>query len=120
MQGTETTVVSGEGEEVTTAPPDNNTTNVPVPVDPLTSNPAVGVTNPIQSHDTNVQSHDKVYVVEVGSEFPLERLNKLDEQLSRPKWVVPVRPGDDLEVLLRCSVKFCEEGECGVKVGGVG
>ena len=49
--------------------------------------------------------------VELGEEFPVERLTKLDEQLSRPKWVVPVRPGDDLEMLVRHSIKLCREGE---------
>jgi hypothetical protein len=49
--------------------------------------------------------------IELGDEFPVDRLTKLDEQLSRPKWVVPVRPGDDLEMLLRHSIKLCNEGE---------
>ena len=43
-------------------------------------------------------------------DFPLEHLTKLDDQLNRPKWVVPVRPDDDLERLLRASIKLCREG----------
>ena len=43
-------------------------------------------------------------------EFPLDHLARLDEQLGRPKWVVPVRRDDDLERLLRASIKLCREG----------
>ena len=44
-------------------------------------------------------------------EFPLDHLAKLDDQLNRPKWVVPVRPDDDLERLLRAAIKLCREGK---------
>ena len=44
-------------------------------------------------------------------EFPLNSLARLDEQLSRPKWVVPVRAGDDLEILLKAAIKMCKAGE---------
>lgn len=47
---------------------------------------------------------------ETGVLFPLEHLAKLDDQLNRPKWVVPVRPDDDLERLLKASIKLCREG----------
>ena len=40
----------------------------------------------------------------------MEVLASLDEQLNRPKWVVPVRPGDELEKLLRMSIVMCKEG----------
>ena len=62
--------------------------------------------NPMLSHD-QPQDHQQT---DVESEFPVNRLAKLDEQLSRPKWVVPVRPGDDLELLLRSAIKLCKEG----------
>jgi len=45
-------------------------------------------------------------------EFPVDHLTHLDEQLGRPKWVVPVRPDDDLERLLRASIKLCKQGVC--------
>ncbi len=45
-----------------------------------------------------------------GKDFPLETLNSLDEQLNRPKWVVPVRPGDELEKLIKFSIVMCREG----------
>ena len=43
-------------------------------------------------------------------EFPLDHLARLDEQLGRPKWVVPVRHDDDLERLLRASIRLCKQG----------
>ena len=46
------------------------------------------------------------------TDFPIDHLTKLDDQLNRPKWVVPVRPDDDLERLLRAAIKLCREGTC--------
>ena len=51
-------------------------------------------------------------------EFPVDHLAKLDDQLNRPKWVVPVRPDDDLERLLRAAIKLCQEGEYNVFLDG--
>ena len=44
-------------------------------------------------------------------EFPLDHLARLDELLNRPKWVVPVRHDDDLERLLRASIRLCRESK---------
>ena len=44
-------------------------------------------------------------------DFPQDHLARLDEQLSRPKWVVPVRHDDDLERLLRASIRLCRESK---------
>ena len=40
----------------------------------------------------------------------LKKLESLDEQLGRSKWVVPVRPGDELELLLKESIRLAKEG----------
>lgn len=61
--------------------------------------------SPDQPGDAGQQDADAI-------EFPLDHLAKLDDQLNRPKWVVPVRPDDDLERLLRAAIKLCREGEC--------
>ena len=54
-------------------------------------------------------------------QFPVEHLTHLDEQLGRPKWVVPVRPDDDLERLLKAAIKLCKQGGwCGWWEGGRG
>ena len=43
-------------------------------------------------------------------DFPLTLLARLDEQLGRPKWVVPVRPKDELEMLIRAAIRLSNEG----------
>lgn len=70
----------------------------------------------MQQGDSGVSEGVKVEVVGVRSEdgdavvdFPLDHLTRLDEQLSRPKWVVPVRHDDDLERLLQASIRLCKE-----------
>lgn len=42
--------------------------------------------------------------------FPLKKLESLDEQLGRSKWVVPVRPKDELEMLLRAGIRLARAG----------
>ena len=64
----------------------------------------------------------EVEVVEqeaAGVEFPLDHLARLDEQLGRPKWVVPVRHDDDLERLLRVSIHLCKQGKYVWKVASL-
>lgn len=53
---------------------------------------------------------EKTETSEPPEDFPLSKLATLDEQLGRPKWVVPVRPGDELEMLLRAAIKLAKEG----------
>lgn len=43
-------------------------------------------------------------------EFPVDVLTSLDEQLNRPRWVVPVLPKSDLEQLLEASIKLAKAG----------
>ena len=53
---------------------------------------------------------DSVKSGDAVADFPLDHLARLDEQLGRPKWVVPVRHDDDLERLVRASIRLCKEG----------
>ncbi|CAH3106557.1 unnamed protein product [Porites lobata] len=46
--------------------------------------------------------------------FPITELSKLDEMINRPRWVVPVLPKGELEVLLEASIKLCR-GELDTK-----
>lgn len=46
--------------------------------------------------------------------FPIEELSRLDEMIGRQKWVVPVLPKCELEILLRTSIKLCRAGICNV------
>ncbi|XP_059175144.1 probable ubiquitin carboxyl-terminal hydrolase FAF-X isoform X4 [Physella acuta] len=43
-------------------------------------------------------------------EFPLLELSRLDEMINRPRWVVPVLPKGELEVLLEAAIKLSKEG----------
>ena len=44
-----------------------------------------------------------------SEDFPLKLLASLDEQLGRPKWVVPVGANDELETLIKASIKLAKE-----------
>ena len=43
--------------------------------------------------------------------FPLEALAKLDEMISKPRWVVPVLPKGELEILLEAAIAMCKKGK---------
>ena len=94
-------VNAGDSQD-NSAPPNGSSSSGPIQGDSDSAAPSLSASNPVLDMDEP----------EIGNEFPLDRLTKLDEQLSRPKWVVPVRPRDDLEMLLRYSIKFCKESEC--------
>lgn len=40
----------------------------------------------------------------------MDALAKLDEMISRPRWVVPVLPKGELEILLDSSIEMCKKG----------
>lgn len=44
-------------------------------------------------------------------DFPLDALARLDEMIHRQRWVVPVLPKCELEVLLEASIDLCQRGE---------
>ena len=43
-------------------------------------------------------------------EFPVAELARLDEMVNRTRWVVPVLPKSELEVLLDASIALCKRG----------
>ena len=49
-------------------------------------------------------------------EFPHTELAKLDEMINRPRWVVPVLPKGELEVLLDASIDLCKRSKYGEKI----
>lgn len=49
---------------------------------------------------------DKVFPVS----FPVSDLSRLDEMISNPRWVVPVLPGGQLEILLESAINLCKKG----------
>ena len=46
-------------------------------------------------------------------DFPLAELDRLDEMLHRPRWVVPVLPKGELEVLLDAAIDLSSRGTKG-------
>lgn len=59
-----------------------------------------------------VQSEDSASLLLPNGEvaFPIAELSKLDEMVNRPRWVVPVLPKGELEVLLEASIKLSRAG----------
>lgn len=43
--------------------------------------------------------------------FPNDELGRLDEMVNRPKWVIPVLPNGELEVLIDASIKLAKKGK---------
>lgn len=43
-------------------------------------------------------------------EFPIAELARLDEMVNRTRWVVPVLPKSELEILLDASIVLCKAG----------
>lgn len=42
------------------------------------------------------------------SQFPLAELNRLDDMINRPRWVIPVLPKGELETLLDASIRLAK------------
>ena len=43
-------------------------------------------------------------------DFPVQELNKLDDMINKPRWVIPVLPKGELEVLLDATIRLCKQG----------
>ncbi len=59
------------------------------------------------------QGDSNMEELEEGQEpdFPHTELAKLDEMINRPRWVVPVLPKGELEVLLDASIDLCKRSQ---------
>lgn len=44
-------------------------------------------------------------------DFPHSKLAMLDEKISSPRWVVPVLPQQELEVLMNAAIQLCRTGK---------
>jgi ubiquitin carboxyl-terminal hydrolase 9/24 len=44
----------------------------------------------------------------MATTFPVEDLDRLDEMLGRTRWIVPVLPKSELEILLDASIDLCK------------
>ena len=92
--------ISGNTTDDTVSPEDlvieNNQTTIR---DDTTENVDVSILD-----ETEGETIDLVY------EFPVQVLYKLDEMINRPRWVIPVLPGGELEVLLDASISLAKTG----------
>ncbi|XP_053404353.1 probable ubiquitin carboxyl-terminal hydrolase FAF-X isoform X2 [Mercenaria mercenaria] len=92
------------GANPATAPTAPATTPQPVP-------PTQQSSPSTQQGEENGQGDVNMEPGEDGEpDFPIQELARLDEMINRPRWVVPVLPNGELEVLLNASIKLCREG----------
>ncbi|XP_023706840.1 probable ubiquitin carboxyl-terminal hydrolase FAF-X isoform X1 [Cryptotermes secundus] len=61
-----------------------------------------------QQMNNELMGEDNSEVTE--PDFPHAKLALLDEKISSPRWVVPVLPEQELEVLLQASIDLCRKG----------
>ncbi len=47
----------------------------------------------------------------LASSFPVMEMSRLDEMISNPRWVVPVLPGGQLEILLDAAINLSKRGK---------
>ncbi|KAI1278141.1 putative ubiquitin carboxyl-terminal hydrolase FAF-X [Halotydeus destructor] len=45
-----------------------------------------------------------------GTEFPISELQRLEDMINRPRWVIPVLPKGELEVLLQACISLARRG----------
>ncbi|XP_064639618.1 probable ubiquitin carboxyl-terminal hydrolase FAF-X isoform X3 [Lineus longissimus] len=78
------------------------------PQSPTTANTP---NQPIQHDETGeIETEVDIPVDNQSITFPTEELDKLDEMINRPRWVVPVLPKGELEVLLDAAIDLCKRG----------
>ncbi|KAG8178428.1 hypothetical protein JTE90_019137 [Oedothorax gibbosus] len=81
------------------------------PLQPPRNNPAPSP-NPLNESDNSADVDEGIDLPENNQEpdFPLAELARLDEMINRPRWVVPVLPKGELEVILDTSIQLCKQG----------
>lgn len=45
------------------------------------------------------------------ADFPLVELEKTEELISKPRWIVPVLPKGELEILLSAAINLAKQGK---------
>ena len=48
--------------------------------------------------------------IQEENEFPIDKLNKLNEMINRQRWVIPVMPRCELDILLISSINLIKKG----------
>lgn len=81
----------------------------PPPYESVVSSTSVNSAGNVR--DGNNEITENVASASGEPEFPLKDLQKLDDSLNKTKWVVPVTPGGELEILLIAAIDLCKRGE---------
>jgi ubiquitin carboxyl-terminal hydrolase 9/24 len=102
----------GQGEQTPPNPPATTPKNAE-PNPPATSG-TDQPSNVIESaQQDNEPAEESELLLPSGEPiFPVAELTKLDEMINRQRWVVPVLPKGELEVLLEAAIKLCKAGMC--------
>lgn len=105
------------GDAPQDAPPHQGTTQVP-PSTPQ-NNTGPQTSESVVTTDEVAPADVSIDLVELKDDqepdFPMVELGRLDEMINRPRWVVPVLPNGELEVLLEAAIKLCKEGRSKMK-----
>lgn len=105
------------GDPPQDAPPHQGTTQVP-PSTPQ-NNTGPQTSGSVVTTDEVAPADVSIDLVELKDDqepdFPMVELGRLDEMINRPRWVVPVLPNGELEVLLEAAIKLCKEGRSKMK-----
>lgn len=97
LLGGSTPVIDGESEEADKIPVINSQEkDITKGIDDLTFDETL-VTN--EDYDEN---GDPI--------FPHDLLAKLDEMVNKPKWIIPVLPKAELELLMDATIKLAKKG----------
>uniref|UniRef100_A0A4W4HFW0 ubiquitinyl hydrolase 1 n=1 Tax=Electrophorus electricus TaxID=8005 RepID=A0A4W4HFW0_ELEEL len=82
----------------------------PLPQNQTSSPTSSNENSPVSPPDEQGQGDCPPQLEEEEPAFPHTDLAKLDDMINRPRWVVPVLPKGELEVLLEAAIDLCKKG----------
>uniref|UniRef100_A0A673M6M1 ubiquitinyl hydrolase 1 n=1 Tax=Sinocyclocheilus rhinocerous TaxID=307959 RepID=A0A673M6M1_9TELE len=82
----------------------------PLPQNQTSSPNSSNENSPVSPPDDQGQGDSPTPLEEEEPAFPHTELAKLDDMINRPRWVVPVLPKGELEVLLEAAMDLCKKG----------
>ncbi|XP_065107920.1 ubiquitin carboxyl-terminal hydrolase 9X isoform X6 [Paramisgurnus dabryanus] len=82
----------------------------PLPQNQTSSPNSSNENSPVSPPDEQGQGESPTPLEEEEPAFPHTELAKLDDMINRPRWVVPVLPKGELEVLLEAAIDLCKKG----------
>ncbi|XP_062862625.1 probable ubiquitin carboxyl-terminal hydrolase FAF-X isoform X2 [Trichomycterus rosablanca] len=102
-------VGGNESQEQSQAP--DGQSQPPLPQNQTSSPTSSNENSPVSPSDEQGQGDCPAQLEEEEEPaFPHTDLAKLDDMINRPRWVVPVLPKGELEVLLEAAIDLCKKG----------